>query len=221
MFGRVAGNSVRPGIAAAAVAVVALAIVLIWSMNGRAPDGGAPPPADSAEPGPSDDTSSTRDPASSQALAPADSVPYIEGLVYGDIDLREARAAMPDNLYWQFGAPTRDEEVLAARDEEKKLRNEQYGRVLAGDADEEEVRQYYDYRRRMSEDYYEFAEFMHRRHADNPDDRFVGMLELAMKMHLAKLAEIPREEERALEHARKAELARQDWERQKEEFGEP
>jgi hypothetical protein len=197
MFGRVAGNSVRPGIAAAAVAVVALAIVLIWSMNGRAPDGGAPPPA------------------------PADSVPYIEGLVYGDIDLREARAAMPDNLYWQFGAPTRDEEVLAARDEEKKLRNEQYGRVLAGDADEEEVRQYYDYRRRMSEDYYEFAEFMHRRHADNPDDRFVGMLELAMKMHLAKLAEIPREEERALEHARKAELARQDWERQKEEFGEP
>lgn len=51
-------------------------------------------------------------------------MPYIEGLIYGDIDLREARELMPDNPYWLLGSPTKDEAVLAARKEESKRRNE-------------------------------------------------------------------------------------------------
>lgn len=148
-------------------------------------------------------------------------VPYIEGLVYGDIDLREARALLPDNLYWQFGAPTKDPAVLAEREAEKKRRNQEYGRVLAGDANESEVRAYYDHQVRLSSDYLEFSEFMQRRYKDHDSDEFVGMLQLAMKLHAERLAKIPEELEDALTRAREREKVRQDWQRQKEEFGDP
>ncbi|MFN2427165.1 MAG: hypothetical protein ABR587_12045 [Candidatus Binatia bacterium] len=146
--------------------------------------------------------------------------PYIEGLVYGEIDLREARELMPDNIYWQRGSPTKDPAVLAEREAEKKRRNEEYGRVLAGDANEDEVRAYYDYQKRLSSDYLEFSEFMARRHRDSKNEQFVGLLELATKMHAAKLAELDGQLEDALQRSREREKIREDWRRQKEEFGE-
>ncbi len=234
-------DSVRPAVVALALGVLAAAIVVIVVMESRQPDRqsdtralltAGSTPFDSSVAGKEAGTS----PAATSAAAvhaaksatgkraphmPSEPVPYIEGLVYGDIDLREARELMPGNLFWRLGSPTKDEEVLAAREEERKRRNEEYGRVLSGDASEDEVRAYYDYRRRLSGDYFEFAEFMYRRHKDNPSGKFTGMLELAMKMHAAKLAELPREEEEALQRSRERAKAREEWRRQQEEFGQP
>jgi hypothetical protein len=148
-------------------------------------------------------------------------VPFIDGLVWGEIDLREAQAVMPDNLYWQQGAPTKDPAVLEAREQEKKRRNEEYGRVLAGDASEEEVNAYYDYRERLSTDYLEFAEWMHNRYGDKISDEFRGMLELATKLHTARLAQIPQDREDALARSREHEKIREDWRREQDEFKQP
>ena len=144
---------------------------------------------------------------------------YIEGLVWGELDLREAKALMPDNLYWKWAAPTKDPDVLAEREEERRRRNEEYGRVLAGDANEDDVRAYYDHRRKISEDYLEFAEFMSRRYRNSDNKEFVGMLELATKLHTQRLAELPGELENALARSREQAKVREDWQRQKEEFG--
>jgi len=148
-------------------------------------------------------------------------VPYIEGLVWGEIDLREAQAVMPDNLYWQEGAPTKDPAVLEAREQEKKRRNEEFGRVLSGDANEGEVDAYYDYRERLSTDYLEFAEWMHNRYADKISDEFRGMLELSIKLHKARLAQIPQDRDDALARSREREKIREDWRREQEEFNQP
>jgi hypothetical protein len=155
----------------------------------------------------------------SGAAAPQD-IPYIDGLVYGDIDLREAKALMPDNIYWQQGAPTKDPAELARREEEKKKRNEEYGRVLAGDASEDEVRAYYDYKKRVSEDYLQFSEFMARRYKGSEHTEMVGLLDMATKMHSELLQQLPAELEEALQRARDRAKVREDWQRQKEEFGD-
>src|SRR5205085_6743330 len=154
-----------------------------------------------------------------RAPAAAEAPEYIEGLVYGEIDLREAKALMPDNLYWKLGAPTKDEEVLAEREEERKRRNEEYGKVLSGDASEDEVKAYYDYKKKLSSDYLEFSEFMARRYRNSDNKEFVGMLELATKMHADRLKLLPDELEDALERSREHAKAREDWKKQKEEFG--
>ena len=154
--------------------------------------------------------------------APAEDPPmYIEGLVYGEIDLREAKALMPDNLYWKWGAPTKDPDVLAAREEERKRRNEEYGKVLSGDANEDEVRNYYEYKRKLSADYLEFAEFMQRRFKDKGPEEYIGLLQLAMKMHAQRLQQLPAESEEAMQRSRDHAKAREEWARQKEEFGDP
>jgi len=203
-----------------ALAVLGVVVALLESR--RAPQ--QKPPPEETQPiaaAPAAPSSPSRDPrpAVRTALAPEEPVPYIEGLVYGEIDLREAKELMPDNIYWQLGSPTKDPAVLAEREAEKQRRNEEYGKVLAGDASEDEVRAYYDYKTRLSKDYLEFSEFMARRYRDSKNDQFVGMLELAMKMHAAKLAQLPAETEDALQRSREREKIREDWRRQQEEFG--
>ncbi|HET9061737.1 MAG TPA: hypothetical protein VFO62_00475 [Candidatus Binatia bacterium] len=153
--------------------------------------------------------------------AEEEAVPFIDGLVYGEVDLREARAVMPDNLYWQLAAPTKDPAVLEAREEEKKRRNEEYGRVLSGDANEDQVNAYYDYRERISTDFLEFAEWMSNRYGDKVDDQFRGLLDLSVNLHKARLAEISRDREDALARSREREKIREDWRREQEEFNHP
>lgn len=221
-------GGVRPWVWIVAAGLVGLAAFVFF----LAPDGSGPKPeprAGDAVPatdpgGDAERASRSRTPraAASATTAPAEEAPpFIEGLVYGEIDLREARELMPDNLYWQLGAPTKDEKVLAERDAEKRRRNDEYGRVLAGDATEDEVRAYYDYRRRLSTDYLEFSEFMARRYREKGPEQFVGMLELAVKMHTAKLAQLDAELEEALGRAREREKVREDWRREQEEFAAP
>jgi len=216
---------IRPGVWIGVVAFLALVVVGVALLPGRRSPAPASTPDQIAAARPTASpagSTAERSRTSAHAAAPAGPVQqpeYIEGLVYGDIDLREARALMPDNLYWKLGSPTKDPDVLAARDEERRKRNEEYGRVLAGDANEDEVRAYYDYRRRLSSDYLQFAEFMARRYHDSDNKEFVGMLELAMKMHAQKLKDLDGELDAALQKSRDAAKARDEWQRQKQELG--
>lgn len=207
--------------------IIALATLVLQDGFGTVPRPASPP--DVAD-DPAPDTSgqkekpATREARDRSAARPAarpreeDPVPYVEGLVFGDIDLREARELMPDNLYWTLGAPTTDPQVLAEREQEKERRNQEYGRVLSGDASEEEVRAYYDYRRRLSSDYVEFAEFMQRRFKGKGPDDFQGMLDLALKLNAERLAQIPADEQDALERARERAKIREEWQRQQADF---
>ena len=222
-------KGIRPAVGLAVLAALA-ALVLVLSMFGTKP----PPPSPdrdnlaSAAGEPADLPSETRSrtsrdpsasPRRSTAAAPTEAPEYIEGLVYGEIDLREARALMPDNLYWKFGVPTKNEKVLAEREDEKIRRNEEYGKVLSGDASEDEVKAYYDYRKQLASDYLEFAEFMSRRYKDSKNEQFVGMLDLAMKLNAQRLAQLPSELEAALQRSRERAVVREDWQRQQQEFG--
>lgn len=215
---------IRPGVWLAVLgSLVALVLVLALFTGRREP---APVPLPAAEPVDAParpaESSATRSRTANRPTPtpqPVQQPEYIDGLVYGEIDLREALALMPDNLYWKLGAPTKDPEVLAEREAERKRRNEEYGRVLAGDASEDEVRAYYDYKKKLSSDYLEFAEFMARRHRDSDNKEFVGMLDLATKLHAEKLAALTGELEDALARARERAQIREDWRRQKEEFG--
>ena len=92
--------------------------------------------------------------------------------------------------------------------------------MLAGDANEEEVNAYYDYRERLSTDYLEFAEWMSNRYGDKISDEFRGMLELSIKLHKARLAQIPQDREEALARSREREKIREDWRREQEEFNQ-
>jgi len=218
-------KGIRPGVWLAVLGGLALlghVMFLLQSRRGAAPVE-APKAAEEKTASarlPLPPSHSRREERGASASAPQEEVPYIEGLVYGDIDLREAKALMPDNLYWTLGSPTKDPEVLAAREAERKKRNEEYGRVLSGDADEDQVKAYYDYRRKLSADYLEFSEFMARRFREHGNDQFVGMLELATKLHAERLAALPAEMEEALARAAERAKVREDWQRQKEEFGE-
>ena len=205
------------------VSMAALVVVVGVLEARRAAQPPAPvePPAAVQSPAPRLPLATAEPPAARNRSEVREEVPFIDGLVWGDIDLREAQAVMPDNLYWQKGAPTKDPAVLEAREQEKKRRNEEYGRVLAGDANEAEVNAYYDYRERLSTDYLEFAEWMRNRYGDKISDEFRGMLDLSIKLHKARLAQIPQDREDALARSREHEKIRQDWQREQEEFKQP
>lgn len=223
-------KGIRPGVWLAVLGSLGALVAVLALLNRPGP--AAPPrPTATAAPddapsaaAPTDETmgKSARELAESRrapTAAPAEAPEYIEGLVYGEIDLREARALMPDNMYWKFASPTKDEKILAERAEETRRRNEEYGRVISGDASEDEVKAYYDYRKRMASDYYEFAEFMSRRYKNSDNEQFRGMLDLAMKLNAQRLAQIPQELADALARAVDRAKVREDWQRQKEEFG--
>jgi hypothetical protein len=217
-------RSVWLGVAGTLAVLAAVVVVL---ENRRAERESTPPsPIDASarpEPGPTGPAALPQpDFPRSAPRAPAEQepVPYIEGLVWGDIDLRGAQAVMPDNLYWKLGAPTKDPAVLAEREEEKKHLNERYGRVLSGDASEEEVNEYYDYRTRVSADFLELAEFLQRSYGDGKNEQFRGLLELAVQLHAARLAQIPADREAAIEHSRTRAKIREEWRNEQAEFGE-
>lgn len=219
-------NRIRPGVWIAVVgglALVGAAVFLLGPKHTTRPASETKPTDEQvAASGEAESRHGRREEraASPAKVEAAQDIPYIDGLVYGDIDLREAKALMPDNIYWQQGAPTKDPDELARREEERKKRNEEYGRVLAGDANEDEVRAYYDYNKRVSEDYLQFSEFMARRYKDSDHKEMVGLLDMAMKMHAERLKQLPAELDEALQRAREHAKAREDWARQKQEFGD-
>jgi len=143
----------------------------------------APPSSDGTaarRPGPEIDPEASPDPAFERALR------------WSAVDLDAVRRALPDNLYWEMSAPTSDPSVEQRREEERARWNEEYGKVLSGTASEEEIHDYYALRRRISEDAVEFAGHLLEHYGDVLPERGVGLLELADRLHRARLEEMPR-----------------------------
>jgi len=136
------------------------------------------------------------------------------------VDLEEVRKALPDNLYFEMSAPTNDTDVLAERQAERERWNVEYGKVLSGTGTEEEIRDYYDHRARMSTDYVEFATYLLDRYSDDLPERDIGLLQLARRLHLARLEEIPRKVEEALERKREQDAVREAWLADEAKFGD-
>jgi hypothetical protein len=114
------------------------------------------------------------------------------------VDLGRLRAALPDNLYWRTGAPTRDPEVLRARDAEAREWNALFGRVQATEASREEVQRYYDYKQRVSEDSIAFAARVLQDHGGELPERDRGLLALSIRLHQSRLEDLPKERAEAL-----------------------
>jgi ABC-type phosphate transport system auxiliary subunit len=118
-----------------------------------------------------------------------------------------------------MSAPTDDERVIREREEERARWNEAYGKVLSGTASVEEIQAYYAHRQRLSADYVEFASYLLDHHADDLSDQDIGLLELARRLHLARLAEYPKQTQEAFDRKAKQDEARAAWLKDEEEFG--
>lgn len=118
------------------------------------------------------------------------------------VDLEQLRRRLPDNLYWTLGAPTEDRETLRERDERARRSNELYGKVLSSTASDEEIAAYYAERRRVSEDYIEFSALVLAEYRDQLPEEQVGLYELSINLHRARLVEIERDKGEALARRR-------------------
>ena len=135
------------------------------------------------------------------------------------VDMEEIRRAMPENTFWTMSAPTTDERVIREREEERARWNEAYGKVLSGNASEEEIRGYYAHRQRLSADYVEFTSYVLDHYQDDLSDQDLGLLELARRLHLARLAGYAKETQRALDRKTEQDEVRAKWLADEAEFG--
>ncbi|MCP3098868.1 hypothetical protein LZ198_08270 [Myxococcus sp. K15C18031901] len=127
------------------------------------------------------------------------------------IDLEKLRAKLPDNLYWSLAAPTTDAEVLKKREDDTRRWNDAFGRIQSGEATEQEVRDYYAHRRKVSEDMVQFATTVMADHGGELPERDRGLYELSINMHRTRLSEYPRQEEEAQARRREREALRTQW----------
>jgi hypothetical protein len=134
----------------------------------------------------------------------------------GDLDYESLRKQTPDSLYWLMAAPTDDPAVLEARSKARQERNEQYGRVVSNTATVEEIRDYYAYKRKLSEDYVEVVQLILDEHGDELSERDVGLLELALSMHSSLLGELPRKEDDALQRKAEYDRVKRAWQDQQD-----
>lgn len=147
--------------------------------------------------------------------------PYFD---LGDLDFDAIREKTPDSLYWLMAAPTDDAEILRARAEAREARNQQYGKVVSSTATEEQIRDYYAYRKTLSEDYIEVLQLILDEHGSELSDRDVGLFELTISMHSARLGEIPAKLDDALQRKAEYDRVKQAWQEQREQErreGEP
>lgn len=184
-----------------AAVVAAIAVVAIgggrWCMRG----GGdavrvvAPPaplpgsPAVARAQAPASGSPSAPGPAPAESIGAATSYP---------VDLDALRARLPDNRYWQLGAPTSDPAVAKRRAARAERDNAALGRVVSGEASPDEVRAYYAERRAISRDYLQIAELVLAEQGESLSPRDRGMFELSANLHRARLQQIDRDESDAL-----------------------
>jgi hypothetical protein len=127
------------------------------------------------------------------------------------VKMEELRARLPDNLYWELDAPTKDPEVLQKRAEAQRKWNELFGKVQSGDATEEEIHRYYDFRRKVSEDSLAVANLMLSEHGEHLSESDKGLIELSIRMHQDRLKEVPRQTEEALARKQLQDQRREEW----------
>jgi hypothetical protein len=205
---------------ACALALAAVVLVLWWpAENATEPpavsSAPAAAPSASAEMPPDVEAPANTPSVASPPPAPAASEMLEDltdpGSAWASVDMDEVRAAMPDNLYWKMGMPTNDPDVIREREAERARWNVQYGKVLSNTATEQEIRDYYALRYRLSSEYIEFASYLLDHYREDIPERDVGLLELAVELHLARLEEIPGQQADAFERKRKHDAAREAW----------
>jgi hypothetical protein len=127
------------------------------------------------------------------------------------VKMDELRAKLPDNLYWENDAPTKDPEVLQKRAEAQRKWNEIFGKIQSGDASEEEIHRYYDYRRKLSEDYIALATQMLTDYGERLPEQDKGLLGLSIRMHQDRLKEVPRQLDEAMARKQLQDQRREEW----------
>ena len=208
------------------IALVAAIAAILWF---RWQAGPLSQPAPATAPGTADEKAKAPD-APDAAMAPEASEPS-EALgtppapesdlasAWESVDMDEIRRAMPENTYWRMSAPTQDERVIRDREEERARWNLEYGKVLSGNASEEEIRAYYAHRQRLSADYVEFTSYVLDHHGDDLSEQDIGLLELARRLHLERLAAYPKEAQRAFGWKIEKDKVREEWLKDEAEFG--
>ena len=206
------------------LALFAAGVALVLALNRRSDEAASeelkPSPADSqgarrvwpefASRGSSLDAGTSPGESTSDPMAQAPDFDLAE------LDFESLRRRTPDSLYWLMAAPTKDPAILEARRSARADRNEQYGRVVSNTASVEEIRDYYAYRRKLSEDYVEVAQLILEEHGDSLSDRDVGLFELAIDMHGSVLSEIPDKLSDALLRKEQYDRVKEAWKAQQE-----
>ena len=169
----------------------------------------APAPA-AAAPAPGEESGAETPPAPTEELPHEPTAEELGG-PWELVDLEEIRRAMPYNLYWEQAVPTDDERVVRQRAEDRARWNVEYGKILSGNATEQEIEAYYAFRHKLSADYVEFVSYVLDHYQDDLPDQDVGLLELARRLHLARLEEIPRRIQEATLRKQQQDAAREAW----------
>lgn len=131
------------------------------------------------------------------------------------VDLADVKVALPDNSYWRLFAPTDDPAVQAEREKEQAEWNQVYGRTLSGEASEAEIDRYIEYRRQLSEDQLELLAHILKKYGDRLPARDRGLLELGVQMHRARLKQLPRDRELAMQRKLEQDEKRAAWQAQR------
>ncbi|WP_108077602.1 hypothetical protein [Vitiosangium sp. GDMCC 1.1324] len=170
----------------------------------------APPPSPSAPSAPPQALAAVATDAGVVSDTPPEFQPSAEPGKH-PVDLAKLRERLPGNLYWELGVPTKDPEVQRKRAEDGKHWNDLYGKVLSGTATEEEIRQYYDHRRKVSEDYISFASAVLQEYGSQLPDQERGLYELSIRMHRTRLEEMPGQLDDALARKLTQDQRRKEW----------
>jgi hypothetical protein len=200
-------------LAAAACVAAGLGLVVLETRPLASPSPVAEAPAPRAAPALA---SVAAPPAASAVLqaAPASGPPAppppTEGGGYR-VDLVRLREQLPHNRYWRDAAPTQDPELLREREEETRRWNTLFGKVQANEATEAEVREYYAYRRQLSEDYIALSQQILESAGAQLPEQERGLHELNIQLHRARLAELPAQEQDALARREAQERRREAW----------
>ena len=221
-----------PVVALAIVAIVAaVAIGVRASRHAAVPAASDAPSADVAAAPPveapaaaGDESASAPDDESADESGgephPPELAPDEEAGRFQTIDLDAARAALPDNLYWDTAAPTTDPRLLGDRERAKTYWNEQYGKMLSGTGTEEEIQAYFDRRMRVSSDYVRFCDWVLEHQGSELSEQDQKLLHLARRLHLARLQEVPRKMQEAFDRKAKQDAAREAWLAEQRELDE-
>jgi hypothetical protein len=134
------------------------------------------------------------------------------------VDLHALQVELPDNLYWKMAVPTKDQAILDERQAERDRWNVEYGKILSNTATADEIDTYYAYRYRLSSDYIQVATIILADYGDDLEQKDVGLLKIAIELHMARLEEIPRQIEEAHERCAAHERVRQEWLASQKEF---
>ena len=127
------------------------------------------------------------------------------------VELDALREVLPDNLFWVYGAPTDDPDILAERKRHAAHLDEIFGRIQSNTATEEEIAEYYDHKEKLSKDYLTFTQTVLQQHADELSARDLGLYQLSESMHIKRLREYPKDRQDAKRRKAEQDRKREAW----------